>query len=256
MSSQTLAFFGATGGCAGYCLAHTLNAGYNCIALARTPSKLTQAMKDKGVSTQALDQYLTIAQGNAKDVESVKKALQLNGKVVDTVMVGIGGTPILRWSIVSPVTLTDPTICQTAGATLLQALTELNPAKKPLLIDVSTTGIWPKGMPSDLPLVYRPLYPWLLGVPHEDKHVWEQILTEHMQRPETERGLRNFVHIKPSLLFDGDGKGLDAVRQGIDEDPAVGYTIQRGDVGLFIFEKLIKEGVKESWLNKSLTLTY
>lgn len=213
-------------------------------------------MKDKGVSTEALDQHLTIIQGDAKDVESVKKALQLNGKVVDTVVVGIGGTPFLRWSIISPVNLTDPTICQTAGATLLQALTELKPTKKPLLINVSTTGIWPKGMPSDLPLLYRPLYPWLLHVPHEDKRVWEQILAEHMQRPEAERGVQNFVHIKPSLLADGDGKGLDAVRQGIDEDPAVGYWIQRGDVGVFVFERLIKEGVKESWLNKSLSLTY
>ena len=255
-SSSKLAFFGATGGCAGYCLANSLKAGYDCTALARTPAKLTQAMKDKGVSSEALDQHLTIIQGNVKDVESVKQAVQLNGQVVDTIVSGIGGTPKLQWSFWQPVTLTDPTICQDAGRTILQALTQLKPAKKPLLINVSTTGIAPQGMPRDIPLVYIPLYKWFLHVPHEDKRILEQALKEHMQLAEGERGLRAYVNVKPSLLFDGDGKGLEAIRQGIDEDPAIGYSIQRGDVGLFMFERLIKSGVKEEWLNKSLPLTY
>lgn len=254
--SSKLAFFGATGGCAGYCLANSLKAGYDCIALARTPAKLTQAMKDKGVNSKALDQHLTIVQGDVKDVESVKNALQLNGQVVDTVVSGIEGTPILRWSLWSPVTLTDPTICQDAGRTILQAVTQLKPASKPILINVSTTGIPPKGKPRDLPLPYVFLYPWLGHVPHEDKRVWEQKLTEHMQLPEGERGLRAYVNVKPSLLLDGDGRGLQAVRQGIDEQPAIGYTIQRGDVGLFMFERLVKAGVKEEWLNKSVSIAY
>ncbi|KAI7080755.1 hypothetical protein KC327_g10 [Hortaea werneckii] len=44
---STLAFFGATGDCAGYCLAQALNAGYDCRALARTPAKLTASLKNK-----------------------------------------------------------------------------------------------------------------------------------------------------------------------------------------------------------------
>ena len=256
MSSQRLAFFGATGGCAGYCLSNSLKAGFDCIALARTPAKLTQAMKDKGVSTEALDSHLTIIQGDIKDAETVKKAIQLNGQVVDTIISGIGGTPKFQWSLWSPVTLTDPTICQDAGRTILQALTQLKPASKPTLINVSTTGIPPKGKPRDLPLPYVFLYPWLGHVPHEDKRIWEQKLAEHMQLPEAERGLRAFVNVKPSLLLDGEGKGLDVVRQGIDESPAVGYTIQRGDVGLFMYERLVKGGVKDEWANKSVTLTY
>ena len=78
MAPPKVAFFGATGDCAGYCLANALNAGYDCVALARTPAKLTKSMKDKGVNVEALDQHLTIVEGNVKDVEAVKKALQIS----------------------------------------------------------------------------------------------------------------------------------------------------------------------------------
>ena len=256
MSSQTIAFFGATGGCAGYALSNTLKAGYTCTALARTPAKLTQSMKEKGVPTDVLDRQLTIIQGNIKDIEAVKQTLRLEGRVVDTIVSGIGGTPVLQWSLWYPVTLTDPTICQDAGRTILQALMELKPAKKPTLINVSTTGISPQGYPRDVPLAFVPLYHWLLHVPHEDKRVLEQMLTEHIRIPENERFLSAYVNIKPSLLLDGEGKGLETVRQGVDEAPAVGYTIQRGDVGTFIFERLIRNGVKAEQMNKSLSITY
>ena len=166
MPASKIAFFGATGDCAGHTLANTLNAGYDCVALARTHAKLTESMKNKGVSTTALDQHLTIIQGDVKDVECVKNALQFDGQVVDTIVCGIGGSAQLRWSLLTPVTLTDPHICQDAGNTILQALQQLKPAVKPLLIVVSTTGIPPSGMPRDEPLLCTPLYRWLLHIPH------------------------------------------------------------------------------------------
>ena len=256
MQSSKVAFFGATGDCAGHCLAHALKAGYDCVALARTPAKLTKSMKDKGVSSEALDQHLTILEGNVKDFEAVKQALQINGQVVDTVISGIGGAPVLQWSLFTPATLADPTICQDAGETILQALAQLKPRTKPVLINVSTTGIPPKGKPRDVPWLYAVLYPWLGHVMHEDKRIMEQRLAESMQLPETQRSLRAYVNVKPSLLMDGEGRGLQAIRQGIDEEPAIGYTIQREDVGLFIFERLIKAGVKREWVNKSVSITY
>ena len=165
MAPSKIAFFGATGDCAGYTLANALNAGYDCIALARTPAKLTKSMKDKGVNASTLDQHLTIVEGNVKDVEAVKRALQLNGQVVDTIVCGIGGTPALQWSLLTPVTLTDPKICQDAGNMIVQALVQLKSATKPLLIIVSTTGIQPEGMPRDEPLLCSPLYRWMLHIP-------------------------------------------------------------------------------------------
>ena len=256
MPASKIAFFGATGDCAGYTLANTLNAGYDCIALARTPAKLTQSMKSKGVSSEALDQHLTIIQGNIQDVEAVKRALQLNGEVVDTIVCGIGGTPQLQWSFFTPVTLDNPKICQKAGNAILQALVQLKSTVKPLLIYVSTTGIQPHGMPRDEPLLMSPLYRLLLHIPHVDKRILEENLTAHVKLPLNDRGIRAFVAVKPSLLMDGEGYGLDFVRQGVPERPAVGYTIRRIDVGLFISERLIKQEPADEWLNKGISLTY
>lgn len=258
-STKTVAFFGATGDCAGYCLAAALNAGCDCIALARTPSKLTASQKAKGVSTQALDSHLTIIEGNVKDVAAVKRTLSSNGRIVDTIVSGIGGTPALQWSLWQPVTLTDTTICQDAGAAILQAATEIaresKATTKPAFINVSTTGIPAPGAPRDVPLLFIPFYRWALHVPHVDKEVLERKLREYVQLPENERGLSAYVNVKPSLLMDGAGKGLQTIRSGVDEKPAVGYTIQRKDVGEFMFEKLVK-GVPAEWRNKSVSITY
>lgn len=256
MPSSKIAFFGATGDCAGHCLAYTLNAGYDCIALARTPSKLTKSMKAKGVSNETLDQHLTIVQGDVKDVEAVKNALQLDGQVVDTIVSGIGGTPKLQWSLATPATLDDPELCQKTGRTILQALGELRLTNKQLLINISTTGTWRQGLPRDVPLLLVGLYHWLGHVMHSDKRILEEMLVEHMQSPEGQRSLRGYVNIKPSLLMDGEGYGLEAVRQGVEQSPAIGYTIQRKDVGLWIFERLLKADVKHEWVNNSVTLTY
>lgn len=255
MSASQIAFFGATGDCAGHCLAYTLQAGHDCVALARTPAKLTKSMKAKGVSAEALDQHLTIVEGNVKDVEAVKRALQINGRVVDTVVSGIGGVPKLQLSL-WPVTLNDKTICEDAGNTILQALAQLKPQRKPVLLNVSTTGISGRGKPRDVPLLFVPLYHWLLYVPHEDKKRLEEKLAANVQLPENQRGIGAYVNVKPSLLMDGEGHGLGSVREGLDSKPAVGYTIQRKDVGLWMFDRLVKEGVKEQFLNRSVSITY
>ncbi|KAK3625487.1 hypothetical protein LTR56_020387 [Elasticomyces elasticus] len=258
-SPMTVAFFGATGDCTGYCLASILASGISCRALARTPSKLTASLKAKGVSPELLDSHLTIIEGNAKDVEAVKQVLQTSdekGRVVDKIVSGIGGTQIVfTWNPLRPFTLSDPTICQDAGATLLQALQELDPARKPALVNVLTTGIAPSGMPSDLPFPYKILYPWLGHVMHEDKRVLQDRLVEHMRLPESQRAISSFTNVKPSLLFDGEAKGMQATRQGVDETPAVGYWINRADVGAWMAENLVNQDGKQ-WKNKGVTLTY
>ncbi|RMY84270.1 hypothetical protein D0862_11458 [Hortaea werneckii] len=260
---STLAFFGATGDCAGYCLAQALNAGYDCRALARTPAKLTASLKNKHVSSETLDKHLTIVSGDVKDVPAVKETLSLSaghpGNVVDKIISGIGGTPAFQWSLLQPFTLTDPTICQDAGRTILKALEELESTstgrtKKPILINVSTTGIPSPNCPRDVPLLFVPLYHWALAVPHEDKKVLQEALAAHM---ESESALlQGFVHVKPSLLTDGEAMGLQAVREGMEIEPAVGYTIRRADVGGWIFQRLVKGEVKGEWMDRSVCVTY
>ncbi|KAK4499799.1 hypothetical protein PRZ48_007985 [Zasmidium cellare] len=260
---KTIAFFGATGDCAGHCLAYALEAGYTCIALARTPSKLTQAMKAKGVSATILDSNLTIIQGDAKDPVAVKKTLTApSGGIVSHIVSGVGSNPKLQWSIFYPVTLHDPTICQDVGSTILTAATELAretstpPEQRPYFLNMSTTGIPAKGCPRDVPLLFHALYVYGLHVPHVDKKVLQEALTAHMQKPAEERAFRGFTNVKASLLVDGEGRGLGDVREGPEEKPAVGYTIQRKDVGKWMFERGLKEEVKGEYLNKSVTITY
>jgi len=258
---STIAFFGATGDSAGHCLAQTLTSGINCRALARNPSKLTASLLAKSVPSSTLDRHLTIIRGDAKDLETVKRVLRTDDEkatVVDKLVSGIGGTQLVfTWNPFRPFTLSDPKICQEAGATLLRALQELRPATKPMLINISTTGIPPKGMPRDVPWPYVVLYPWLGHVMHEDKRELQGRLAEHMTvLPGGERGIRGYVNVKPSILMSGEAKGMQAVRQGVDEKPEVGYWINRVDVGGWIAENLVKSDGKAEWRNKSVTLTY
>jgi hypothetical protein len=257
--SKTIAFFGATGDSAGYCLSYTLKAGYTCSALARTPSKLTASMKAKGVPTEVLDKNLTIIQGDVRDVGAVKRTLQSsNGKLADEIVVGIGAYPKLQWSLWNPIGMQDPTVCQDAGATILKALSELKPkeGQKPLMINVSTTGIPPKGKPWDVPWWFSWLYRVLLHAAHADKRVLQENLAQHVQLPESEKVIKGYINTKASLLQDGEAKGVDQVREGVEDAPAVGYFIRRADVGLFIFERLIKGEPKAEYWNKGVCITY
>ncbi len=239
--SKTIAFFGATGDCAGHCLAHTLTAGYTCTALARTPSKLTASMQSKGVPPETLDRNLTIVQGDARDVEAVMRTLKPNNKLADLIIVGVGAYPKMQWSIKDPIVQQDPTICQDTGSTILRALAELNPdeGQEPLMVNVSTTGIPPKGKKWDVPFAFSFLYRTLLHNAHVDKIALQENLAAHVQQPN--KVIRGFINVKASLLMDGEAKGLEAIRFGTEDAPEIGYTIRRSDVGLFIFERLVKE---------------
>ncbi|WPH05072.1 Hypothetical protein R9X50_00797100 [Acrodontium crateriforme] len=256
MSSSKIAFFGATGDCAGYALANALNDGHDCIALVRTPAKLTASLKAKGAKSEAMDNHMTIVQGDVKDVEAVSKALKINGTVVDYIVSGIGSAPKLQWSFWCPVTLQDPTICQSAGKTILAALQQLKPTKKPVMVNVMTTGIPPRGVPWDVPFAFAWIYRYALHVPHVDKEVLQRTLIEHVKLPEAERGIKSFTNIKASLLVDGESLGLQVVRDGVEDAPAVGYTIRRSDVGLWIYERILKNGPKTEWANKGVCITY
>lgn len=258
MPSKTIAFFGATGGCAGYCLVHCLNAGYTCIALARTPAKLRDSLKQKGVSPSAVDDNLTITEGDIRDAAAVKRTLEHNHQTVDLIVSGIGSLPTLQWSLLRPVVLKQPNLCTDAGRAILEASHQLSKQseKRPYIINVSTTGIPVPGCPRDVPLLFAPLYHWLLIAPHEDKLVQQQELAAHMALPEADRSLGGFTNVKASLLMDGEGHGMKSVREGPEEQPAVGYTIQRADVGRWIFEKLVKGDARETYKNKSVCITY
>ena len=107
---QTIAFYGATGGCALNALINTLAAGHTCRALARTPAKLT-ALLDAAAAPTA---NLSIIAGGIDDAAAVLST----ATGASTIIVGVGSYPAL--SIKHPrsgfVTIEDPTVCERAMA--------------------------------------------------------------------------------------------------------------------------------------------
>lgn len=264
-SSPTIAFFGATGGCTNACLTHTLKAGYHAVALARTPTKLTNALQQQdGIMEDMLASQLRIVKGDATDVAAVKKTILLDdGSLVDMIVSGIGGTPVLEkrtCSIVPRVTLDNPRITEQTTAALVAALREVYSDRKiddqqkgkPVLATISTTGITTlPDEPSDVPFLMRAMYHTLLAVPHADKRKMEALI-------EANRDLfAGTVIVRPTLLT-GDGRirkkeGWRRLKVGTARKPALGYTVDRADVGQWIFEEVVKAGGKR-WFGEKVTL--
>ena len=74
-----------------------------------------------------------------------------------------------------------------------------------------------------------------------------------------------FVIVRPSLLTNGKARGRRKIRVGTEAEPAVGYTISREDVGLWMFEHLVKgigngigddEVVGGRYVGQKVTITY
>ncbi|OAA40975.1 NAD(P)-binding domain protein [Metarhizium rileyi] len=225
MSTRTIAFIGATGGCGLSALKRSVAAGYTCIALCRTPAKMDAHFPEKPSN-------LVLKQGNAHDAVAVAEALIRPSDptaMVDAVNFSIGG------NVKANLTMDDPDVCKKGVAALLQALDTLRSngvVGRPLIAVVSTTGISPHGR--DVPLLFVPLYHVGLKVPHADKRVAEQILYGSRER---------FVLVRPSLLQDAQKPGKD-IRVHVESEEGVehrevGYFISRDDVGRWMFENLL-----------------
>jgi hypothetical protein len=239
------------------------------LPVARTPAKLRNNLVEQhSIPASTLDSLLTIYGGDAKDVSAVSKTLisPVNrSALVDTIYTGIGSTPVLQASLMTPVTLVDPTICQAAMQVLFAAISSLQTlgvsatadGKKPLLIFISSTGITKKKRDVPLPLV--PLYYWTLKIPHDDK-----AKTEALALNDRGRHVRDCVIVRPTLLTDAV-MGIESVRAGWEwgaldiegkeegPGPALGWSVGRRDVGEWVFRKCIVEG---GWEGRCVSLTY
>ena len=64
-----------------------------------------------------------------------------------------------------------------------------------------------------------------------------------------------FVIVRPSLLTNGRALGGKRVKVGTEEEPVVGYMISREDVGLWIFENLVK-GDGDRFIGQKVIITH
>lgn len=264
MSTGTIAFLGATGGCANACLAYTLRAGYNAIALARTPSKLTtQLLSQSGLTQDILHKHLRIIQGDARDIETVMKTLIVstnthtghNTTLVTHIISGIGGTgelvftraspcsqiPLRRVPTIPHISIPNPHITEEATAALLGALGRIAAerfasfdeyaAAAPRVTIISGAGI-KKGV-KDVPLLFKPLY-GALDVPHKDKMEMERLLGAEVEKGEKGGSLLcgELVIVRPSILGEdhriaevGVDSGFGKLRVGTEKKPEVGTLL-------------------------------
>ena len=238
---KTVAFLGASTGVGLSALKHTLAAGHRCIALCRTPSKLT------AIFPHDTTPNLQVVQGNAHDIAAVSKCLVTEkGKFVDEIVSSIGGKFIL-----SKMSIDDMEVCRNGMTTILEALAQLrrdNITGNPHIIACSTTGISPFGR--DIPIAMIPLYHVLLKVPHEDKKAMEGRLVESGEA---------YTIIRASLLVNGETSKV--IRVGIEdpktgrESEAIGYTISREDTGKWIANNLVLR-LDRRYINKIAMVTY
>ncbi|KAE8145291.1 hypothetical protein BDV25DRAFT_165002 [Aspergillus avenaceus] len=249
--APSVAFFGSTGGCVLACLALALKNGCTSCALVRDPAKLQGLLRERGVLESQIDSHLTIVKGNSTDLEAVRRTLAPNGEPVDLVISGVGGK-LLMGNPLKPV-LNNPTICADTVRTVIEASGELE--RKPTLVVISATGMKNK---HDLPLAMQPLYWWLLKCPLADKTIMEKTILEEMKKPEDRRAIRDYSIVRPSFFTDGEGEGLAKIRDGREDRPAVGYTITRNDVGLWLFENFVRRPLHQEnrFLGQAVTITF
>ncbi|KAI0382774.1 NAD(P)-binding protein [Hypomontagnella monticulosa] len=251
---KLIAFLGASGGVGLGALTRALAAGHTCVALCRSPAKLT----DRFPASQHPN--LHIVSGNAHDSAAVARCLVSPtepGRFVDAVVSSIGGAFQFQ-----RMTLDDPHVCEKGMKALLDAISQVRSDKKnninhnasieawnPHLTVVSTCGISAGGW--DFPVLLLPMYRWVLRVPHEDKLAMEA---------ELKRGARDlgytYTIVRPSLLADTPAPER-MIRVGLGEEPAVGYTISRDDTGRWIYENLLDgNGGCGGFENQVATITW
>jgi len=257
-----IAFYGATGGSTLACMVECLKAGFDCTAcmythcfqeqppfdslpVARTPSKLTTLLFARGVHQFAVETHLTIFQGDVLKVDDVRRPLSLNGRPADIIVSGIGIVSLAE-------TMSEITLCENAVNNIISVLKQTEPIRKTILVVLSSTGITKTG-PRDVPILFMPMYHWILKNPHEDKRRMEAAILKEAQSAESAFG--NFVIVRPSLLTSGKALSGSKIRVGTDAKPAVGFSISRDDVGLWMFENLI-QGDNSRSLGEAPSITY
>lgn len=241
-SNKTVAFMGASGGVGLATLKKTLAAGYQCTALCRTPSTLTDILPTES------NPNLRVLKGNAHDITTVSQLIRKDdGNLVDTIVSTIGAKPTLSMKMFDDMA----TVCQKGMSTLLEAIDQLRKSGaqgKPHIIVCGTTGMSRFGR--DIPLAQVPLYKVLLATPHADKTVMEDTLTESGEE---------FTIVRCGWLLNGERDrpirvGIEDPKKGV-EVKEIGYAISREDAGNWFAEQLVtKKDPKYS--NKVASIVY
>lgn len=191
--------------------------------------KLLLRNPDNAEYTEEQKSNFTIIQGDALDPKAVRETIE----GTDVIVFSIGSAlDLKKFSLVAP------NVCTDAMKVLVDVLKEMDEKPK-RLVAVSSTGL---DEVSEVPLLLRPFYHYVLHQPHMDKRGMEKLVVESESVPD-------YIIVRPSLLT--NGKVTGKYRTG--EAHVSGYTISRSDVGHFILDQCIEP---TTWINKNVILTY
>ena len=128
---------------------------------------------------------------------------------------------------------------------------------------VSTVGV--ASTHREWPLLMWIFYGWMLNAPIEDKRLaHDALLTASVKggqgsSAKSQVPLVRFVSVRPSHLNDGPGQGMAKIRAGSKvvggKSQVMGYSIDKDDVGLWMFEEFLKGEVRSQWVNECVVVT-
>jgi hypothetical protein len=264
-----------------YAALRLLASGATVTFLLRSPSAFDQ---DETVQRYIKSGKARLVKGDGLVQEDVKRAWEDSGKdkPVDTVLFTVGGTPkfqISKGFVIEPQNLV--TQCLLNVLTTMPKPSETN-RSPPRMIVISSIGLTPSTHQS-LPLLLRPMYSYLLAVPHKDKIGAERLLWHcaGKERPADvpepgeeimgsdwvhREGLpefgsfANMLTVRPALLTDGECKA-DKMQASGEKKPyrvagedLSGYTVSRKDVAHFIVEDALKNW--DQYRNTTVAIAY
>ncbi|KAH0826898.1 hypothetical protein J3R83DRAFT_4489 [Lanmaoa asiatica] len=222
-----------------------------------------------------------LIQGDALVKGDVKRAWTAaqgdDGEPVDFLVFTVGGTPrfeLTKGFVISPLNLVTQS--------LFNCLETL-PTPHPNIITISSIGLTRAGH-RKLPFLLKPVYSYLLPVPHADKCGAEEVLahcagwewaTEDSPGPELLAGdwkssvdlpapgtLKNVVVVRPALLTDGACRGdtwepssISGGPYKVKEGDITGpWTVSRKDVAHFLVESVVRNW--DEWKGKRVSIAY
>jgi len=278
--TQNILVLGGSRNIGYYASLRLLAAGCNVLFLLRSTAVFDN---DAAIQEHIKAGRARLLKGDTLVKEDVNRAWEEAGKIgpVDVVLFTIGGIPSfhpLKGFVINPANLVTQS--------LLNVLTTMpTTGPQPKLIIHSSIGLTKIGHKA-LPLAIKPLYGWLLAVPHGDKLGAERLLshcagwdwtdpqklsqeclpdgwedTEGLPAPGT---LKHVLVVRPALLTDGDCKadkerkngkdGKDKPPYRVSEQELGGYMISRKDVAHFAADVILNKW--EEFENKTVNVGY
>ncbi|KAJ3514207.1 hypothetical protein NLJ89_g2500 [Agrocybe chaxingu] len=223
-----------------------------------------------------------LLKGDALVKEDVQRAWDEARKdgPVDVLLFTVGGTPkfsLTKGAVIEPANLVTQS--------LFNALCTLPTSQpQPRIITISSTGLT-RTSHADLPFALKPVYSYLLAVPHKDKvgaerlvshcagWTWntkddgepgDEIMGEEWKKREglpAEGSLKRFLVIRPALLTDGECKAEDEKEKKkgkpayrVSEGELGGWTVSRKDVAHFVADAILNRW--SEYENKRVSIAY